>query len=443
MSWIRRYKLRTFLRNSLWILPVLGMAAALVSVNCLHWVEQRAGWNAGFDPASTLTMFGALAASLLTFIVFLSSSLLLVVQLASAQLSPRAIGIVFRNPVTRFALTLFTFTFTFTLASLCKIHDYVPALTAYAASYLCLLCVGVFLFLIDHVGKILRPSGVLLAVARLGHEVIRSVYPRRLDGLQEAAPMPLNSLAEAPFEAVPCPQDGVLLAFDAEGLVTLAREADCLVELVPEVGDFVAAGSPLFRVFAGTGRPSAKALGESVALGQERTIEQDPAFTFRIIVDVASKALSPAINDPTTAVLAIDQIHYLLRSVGSRYLDEGVAHDKAGSIRLVYRTPNWEDFVCLAVTEIRQFGGSSIQVARRLKAMLENLIETLPPERISLLRSELARLQRAAEQAFQEPEDRVLANVSDLQGVGGKQVVGKVPAQGVKTEVPAPVENDG
>jgi uncharacterized membrane protein len=110
---------------------------------------------------------------------------------------------------------------------------------------------------------------------------------------------------------------------------------------------------------------------------------------------------------------------------------------------LVYRTPNWEDFVCLAVTEIRQFGGSSIQVARRLKAMLENLIETLPPERISLLRSELARLQRAAEQAFQEPEDRVLANVSDLQGVGGKQVVGKVPAQGVKTEVPAPVENDG
>ena len=108
-------------------------------------------------------------------------------------------------------------------------------------------------------------------------------------------------------------------------------------------------------------------------------MEQDPAFAFRIIVDIASKGLSPAINDPTTAVLAIDQIHHLLRSVGGRHLDEGLAHDRSGSLRLVYRTPDWEDFVYLAVTEIRQFGGTSIQVARRLRAMLENLTDILSP----------------------------------------------------------------
>jgi len=193
-----------------------------------------------------------------------------------------------------------------------------------------------------------------------------------------------------------------------------------VVELVPQVGDFVAAESPLFRIFGGQGGPSASALCQSVALGQERTMEQDPAFAFRIIVDIASKGLSPAINDPTTAVLAIDQIHHLLRSVGGRHLDEGLVHDRSGSLRLVYRTPDWEEFVCLAVTEIRHFGGTSIQVARRLRAMLENLAEVLPPECTALLRRELELLHRSAQRSFPEPEDQALAHVSDLQGVGGK-----------------------
>ena len=159
-------------------------------------------------------------------------------------------------------------------------------------------------------------------------------------------------------------------------------------------------------------------------------MEQDPAFAFRIIVDIASKGLSPAINDPTTAVLAIDQIHHLLRSVGGRHLDEGLVHDRSGSLRLVYPTPDWEDFVHLAVTEIRQFGGTSIQVARRLRAMLENLTEVLPPERTALLRGELTLLQRAAGRSFPEPEDQALADESDLQGVGGKHCGHSPPGSG-------------
>jgi uncharacterized membrane protein len=154
---------------------------------------------------------------------------------------------------------------------------------------------------------------------------------------------------------------------------------------------------------------------------QERTLQQDPTFAFRIMVDIASKGLSPAINDPTTAVLAIDQIHNLLRSVGVRRLDDGRVRDAAGTLRLVYRTPDWDDFVHLAVTEIRQFGGVSIQVARRLRAMLEGLIRTLPEDRTTLLRKELDLLHRSAKRFFVEPEDQALAQVSDFQGVGGKQ----------------------
>jgi len=420
MSWIQRYKVRNYVRNSIWMLSVFGMVAGLVSVRCLRWIEERAGWQSGFDPDAARALFGTLAGAMFTFIVFLSSILLLVVQLASAQLTPRIIGVVFRDRVTRFALTLFAFTFTFTLAVLLRIHTSVPTLTAYVSAYLCLISLGVFLFLIDHVGKSLRPSEALRAVARLGHEVIQSVYPRRLSGQQDSAQRPMNAPGGEPAGTVSSPKDGVFLAFDLEGLVALAQEAECVIELVPEVGDFVAAGSPLFRIFGGKGGPSASALCQSIALGQERTMEQDPSFAFRITVDIASKALSPAINDPTTAVLAIDQIHYLLRSVGGRHLDEGSAHDRSGSLRLVYRTPDWEDFVYLAVTEIRHFGGTSIQVARRLRAMLENLNEVLPAERTALLRDELTLLQRSAGRSFPEPEDQALADVSDLQGVGGK-----------------------
>jgi uncharacterized membrane protein len=438
MNWLQHYRLRLYLRNSIWIMPVFGMAIALVSVNVLNRIEKYVGWLSGFDPTAVLTLFGTLAGSMFTFIVFLSSTLLLILQLASAQLSPRIIGLVFRDRVIRFSLTLFAFTFSFTIAALVRINTAVPAITAYIAAFLCMLCLGVFMFLLNHLGRTLRPSGVLLAVARLGHEIIPSVYPQRLSEGPGIARSAAGVDGGTPARTITNPKDGVLLAFDHDGIVNLARKTDCVVELVPQVGDFVAAGSPLFRTFGKEGAPEPIALCQSVAIGQERTMEQDPAFAFRIIVDIASKALSPAINDPTTAVLAIDQIHHLLCSVGSRFLDEGLAYDGSGSLRLVYKTPDWEDFVCLAVTEIRQFGGTSIQVARRLRAMLENLIEVLPCERATLLQAELALLRRFIGRSFAEPEDLAMANVGDFQGVGSRDK-GRSDAQKIFHEQISPV----
>jgi uncharacterized membrane protein len=262
--------------------------------------------------------------------------------------------------------------------------------------------------------------------------VIQEVYPRRLAESQRATPPPAKLLNGEPRSTVPNLREGVVLAFDLKGLVSLAQRADCVIEMVPQVGDFVAADQPLFRIFGDGAPPPAAALYQSVAVGSERTLRQDPAFAFRIMVDIASKGLSPAINDPTTAVLAIDQIQYLLRHIGSRHLDAGCAQDARGSVRLLYRTPGWEDFVYLAVTEIRQFGGTSIQVAHRLRAMLENLIQTLPEERTVVLRLELDLLDRSSKRFFAEAEDRAMADVSDVQGVGGK----KAPNDGSKESRP-------
>jgi uncharacterized membrane protein len=420
MTWLQRYRIRHYVTNSIWVFPLFSIPCAIGAARGLLWAEGSMGWAPGTHTDTAQSVLGALASAMFTFIVFVSSALLVAVQLASSQLTPRIIGIVFKDPITKAALTVFVFTFTFTLAALARVTGSVPTLTAHVAAYSSLASLGVFLYLLDHVGKALRPSGALWTVGALGREVIESVYPKHLAESQPAPQPAGKAPGETPTTTVANTRDGVVLAFDVPGLVSLAERADCVLEMVPQVGDFIAAGDPLFRVFQGGAALSADALRNSVAVGQERTLEQDPEFAFRIIVDIASKGLSPAINDPTTAVLALDQVHHLLRNVGRRRLDDGQVCDAAGRLRLVYRTPDWEDFVYLAVTEIRQFGGASIQVARRLRAMLENLIQTLPAERVELLRQELKLLDRSAARFFTEPEDQALADVSDLQGVGGK-----------------------
>jgi uncharacterized membrane protein len=416
MTWLQRYRVRHYLRNSIWIGPVVGVLAAMVLARSLHWLDSEMGWKSGFDADSMRAVLGSLAGSMFTFIVFVCSSLLLVVQLASAQLTPRIIGVLLRDPVTKLTLTMFMFTFTFALAALLRIGSTVPQLTAEIAGYGSVACLGLFVFLIDRVAKLLRPSGALRSVAQQAHIVIDAVYPRRLNERPPESLQLADVSGLTPTGNVRSISDGVVLAFDVRGLVQLGARYDCVIELVPQVGDYVAPGDPLFRLYGNTA--PADALTQSIALGAERTMEQDPAFAFRTIVDIASKGLSPAINDPTTAVLAIDQIHHLLRHVGGRCLDNEQVRDAAGKVRLLYRTPDWEDFVTLAVTEIRQFGGTSIQVTRRLRAMLDNLIETLPEWRAPLLRQELTLLQRSAVRFFAEPEDRALAEVSDSQGVG-------------------------
>jgi uncharacterized membrane protein len=177
----------------------------------------------------------------------------------------------------------------------------------------------------------------------------------------------------------------------------------------------------LFRIHGDIRPVPAEALRGCVAIGPERTIDQDPRFVFRVLVDIASKALSPAINDPTTAVLALDQIQHLLLILGRRHLHEGQVRDADGKLRLVYGTPDWPDFVMLAVSEVRQFGAGSIQVDRRLRAMLERLIEVLPQARRRPLEEELALLGSAIQRKFDDEEDRKRANVADYQGVGASE----------------------
>ena len=136
-------------------------------------------------------------------------------------------------------------------------------------------------------------------------------------------------------------------------------------------------------------------------------MEQDPTFAFRIVVDIAIRALSAAINDPTTAVLAIDQLHRMLRTVGKRHLRTDEILDHSRQLRVIFRTPNWEDFVHLAFSEIRAYGSGNLQIVRRLRAMIENLVLTLPEHRHTALGLELSLLDREIAKHFLHPGENL------------------------------------
>jgi len=329
----------------------------------------------GFAPDGARNVLGALASSLLTFIVFALSILLLSVQMASGQLTPRVIARFFEQRLTKLTVGAFVFAWVYSLSALGRVEDRVPQL----------------------------PVAIAILLSLVGGERAKLAQDR------EPGRRTIRYRGHS----------SVVLALDIDRLLQMATRADCAIEIVPEVGDFLATGDDFFRLHgAGADTVQEGELLECLELGPERTLEQDPAYGFRIIVDIASRALSPAVNDPRTAVLAIDQLHHLLHVLGQRLLDNGVVRDASGAVRVVYRTPDWENFVTLAATEVRIYGATSPQATRRLQAMFENLLRNLPEERGEALREQMSLLRRAVERSFNDPEDRVMALSGDRQGFG-------------------------
>jgi uncharacterized membrane protein len=399
------------------------MVAGLVAAPLVRWIDDRTRWTLmEFGTEGARTVVGALASSLLTFIVFAFSILLLAVQMASGQLSPRIIARVFEDRLTKLTIGAFVFTWVYTLAAAGRIEERVPQLSIVLAILLSLASVGLFFHLVQRASESLRPVKTLTDVAHDTRAVIESVYPGKFSDTGRG-PSGATRVSTAAVRTIAHRgRSGVVLAFDVQALASIAAETDCTIELVPMAGDFLATDENLFRLYGkGATAVDAEILFDRVALGSERTLSQDPAFGFRIIVDIASKALSAAVNDPTTAVLAIDQLHHLLHLLCQRQLDTGVVRDASGQTRLVYRTPDWEDFVTLAVTEIRIYGAQSPQATRRLQAMLEGLLPSVPAERRAALDEQIAALRRTVNAAYLDPHDRAIAIQGDLQGFGGAE----------------------
>ena len=420
LTWNRLYRVASYARSALWIVPLVAIALVLALGPPLRALDSWLDWRVtGLDVEGAQALFQTVITLTLSFLVFIFGSLLVAIQVAGGQLTPRIIATtLLRDNVVRYSVGLFVFTLVLAVMSLNRLHGHVYQIVVLLTGVLGIACLTDFLFFIDYAARLLRPVSVLTRVGESGLAVIDAVYPDALgDGGDDPGPHAVTGRPGREFA-----YDGrseVILAVDVASLVAEAQRRAGVIELVPRVGDFFASGEVLFRLYGGAVRVADRKLEAAVAFGPERTLEQDPMFAFRILVDIGLKALSPAINDPTTAVLAIDQVHRLLRVVGRRRLRGEAVCDAQGDVRLIVRTPDWEDFVHIACREMRACGANNVQVARRMAAMLDDLAALLPPVRRAALATERELLDRAVSAAFPFPEDVALARLPDVQGLGG------------------------
>jgi uncharacterized membrane protein len=418
MRWNQRYGFWIYVKSSLWVVPFLAIPLALIAVRLLHRLDIWLGWNLlGLDTSGAKTLLEAFVSATLAFVVFTFGSLLVAIQVASAQMTPRIIATtLLRDQVVKYTVGLLIFTLMFALGAQNRLDENAYQLLVFVAILLGICSFAAFFYLIDYASRLLRPISILAHVGSDGISVIESVYPLPSSGPIAESEPPESIIPDAVVQHRGT--SGIVLAVNLKELLAWAERSDGVIELVPQVGDFVTEDDPLLNLFAGARSMPQDDLRALVAFGSERTMDQDPTFAFRIAVDIALKALSPAINDPTTAVLAIDQLHRMLRMVGKRDLRTDAILNKSGKLRLVVRTPNWEDFVHLSFREIRACGSNNLQIVRRLRAMIENLIQTLPQHRHPALLQELSLLDREIEKNFIYPEDVALARVGDTQGLG-------------------------
>ena len=424
LTWNRLYRSLSYLRSALWFVPVIAIVLVMAVTPFVRALDSALGWTLlGLDADGAEALYQTVVTLTLSFLVFTFGSLLVAIQVAGGQLTPRIIAtILLSNKVVRYSVGLFVFALVFSVSAMNRQQGAAHQLIVFIAAALGIACMAVFLFLIDYAARLLRPVSIVANVGDDALAVIDAVYPVRSEHPDEAVPTASRELGRVRNTVSHEGASGIVLAVALPALVAEARHDDCVIELVPKVGDFIAYGEPLFVVYGGTAAPEEQALRAMVAVGAERTLEQDPMFGFRILVDIAIKALSPAINDPTTAVVAIDQIHRLLRELGKRELRGEEVVDQSGRLRVIFRTPNWEDFVHLACNEIRLCGAGNVQVARRMRAMLDDLARSLSEQRGIALDKELELLDRTVEASYRLPEDAALARIPDMQGLGSSVI---------------------
>jgi uncharacterized membrane protein len=210
----------------------------------------------------------------------------------------------------------------------------------------------------------------------------------------------------------------VVTSLDIHSLIDQACKLGGRIVVACAVGDTLIEGTRLLKVYGGKAGISESELRRAVRIAEERTFEQDPKYAIRLLVDIAIKALSPAINDPTTAVQAIDQIEDLLRRLANCDIETCEAIDADGVVRVVYQVPSWNDYLTLAFDEIRQFGSTSIQVIRRLRAALVELAQLVDGDRAELVGVYLQHLDSSIDRSTFDPLDRATARVEDRQGLG-------------------------
>lgn len=427
--------LREHLRDTFWFAPsaslvlvfVLWVLADAVDTALLESLRE----DGDLDSVRTLiawaedakTIVTTIASAMMTFIGVVFSISLVAVQMAAGNFSPRIVRTFIRSRISKATFSVFLSTF---LLSLLVLTSYdsekdpekvvsVPLLQ----SALTLLMVGLSLLLfIAYVTQTLQLMKVGPVVERVARESFRVLERMPAPG-SDGGPLP-EVMATVPHRG----RSGTLRDVHVARLVRAARRKDVLLRLVPRIGDFVVPGTPVIAVHGPQnggprkGLPARQVLQSSVSVGVERTFHQDLGFGLRQLSDIGLRALSSAVNDPTTAVQCVDRIVQFLAAAAHRPLGAVHHRDRDGVVRLVQGGPEWGDLVDLGFAEIRGQAVGDPQVSRRLMAAFDDLLGLVPDGRREPLERHRVLLVQAVERDVSEAAERAFALTPDRQGIG-------------------------
>jgi uncharacterized membrane protein len=407
-----------------WFVPLLYTAGALLVSFTVPRLANNLlpGFISTVSVNAAIGFYSAIASGMIALTGIVFSLTFVMVQFSATAYSPRLVLWISRDPVISHAIGIFTATFLYALAALAWVDrggsGRVPLSGVFVVGLLLIISVMMFIGLIHRVGM-LQVNRMLIFTGDQGRKVIENLYP----GID--TPRCSGSLELPPSQRFQIllhhGQPRIVQAVNVRMLVDLASKSGCVIQLMISVGDAVLDSVPILCVHGGTSPLPEKILRPALELGGERTFEQDPKYAIRLLVDIAIKALSPAINDPTTAVQALDQIEDLLLRLGRRRLEIGAFRDMQGNLRLLMHYPVWEDFLRLAFDEIRIYGATSVQVMRRMKALMNQLTSLLPEERRPALQHWQGRLQSTVERTYSDAQDKLDASDEDPQGLGSSR----------------------
>jgi uncharacterized membrane protein len=409
---MRLRKLAVSVGSSLWFVPVLCVVAGgaisfgTIAVDRAYDYEALPQSVVG-RPTSATAILTTIAVSMVSLLALVLTITMVVVQLAMGQFSPRIVQRILRDKPSQLAIGLFVATFVQAVLTIREVLDRgdgtgkVPGI-AVATSYLLMLAtIAVLVIYVHHIGQALRVSALIELVGKDTRKLIEQQYP---DAGQPALVDP-----EAP-RVVAAPESGVVTMIGTQELLAQAERCDCVLELVPRLGEFVPAGGPLFVVHGDPDGLDEGAILSALSLKLEPTLDEDIAYGMRMLVDIAERSLSESpFQDPTTAVQAIDRLHDVLRQLARRPFPDGRVHGEHGSLRVLLKTMTWEDYVHLAFDEIRMAGAGSPTVARRLVDALTDLRRITLPERAEVLDEQLELLRAATVAAMDDERDIRLA----------------------------------
>ncbi len=403
-------------RSSLWFIPVMCvLGGVLVSIGTIA-VDRAAGfgliprWLTG-GPDAAMGILTTIAVSMVSLAALVLTITMVVVQLAMGQFSPRIVQTFLRDRPSQLAIGLFVATFAHAMLAMREVQfdgdGQVPGIAIAIGYVLVLTSIAMLVMYVHHIGRSLRVSALIELVGTDTRRLLDKFYPDTL-----SAPEPDENQIVAPHS-------GVLIAVDRQRLVDIAAAADCTLHVVPAVGGFVPAGATLIRVEGDPRDLDREGALATLHSGLERTLDEDVAYGFRMLVDMGERSLSEsAFLDPTTAVQCIDRLHDGLRQLANRRLPDGSLHDNAGHLRVTVPAMSWDAYVHLAFDELRLAGAGSPQVSRRLIAALRDLLEVAPVERRPVLVDQLRLLTAAIRHGDRDGADREMAIEPDAQGIG-------------------------